>query len=300
MNEGYTYLFFLGRHCLELNAVNAEKRYPDMEFMSVSTLMKSVRKLAMFDDMSKDEREHTTIAYARFHQFRKSFATIKHAQGFPVEDIARQLGHSNPMLTQEYYIRPEFSQKKIEQKREVFKALQRNFNVLGTNTERFTDWAKKSFDSDELCICEDDDEVLEYMACNMPLQTKEVGFCLLSGTERCTERPEVEQMMCAYYTCQHIGFFFFDIAEHYKWFHDCLECARLNKAKGLVNAAEREENRALWLAKRFIMKELPELELEISRHGKKEILAWYPELQNIITNLAKIREEINLYISSKG
>lgn len=271
-----------------------------MEFISVAALLRWRGKIKMFADMPKDERERTTIAYAKFHQFRKSFATIRHEQGFPVEDIARQLGHSNPMLTQEYYIRPEFSPKKIEQKREVFKALQRDFNVLGTNTERFTDWAKEAFHSDELCICENDEEVLEYMACNMPLQTKEVGFCLLSGTERCTERPEVEQMMCAYYTCNNIGFFFFDVAEHYKWFHDCLKAAKLNAAKGLVNAAEREENRALWLARKFVLKELPELEAEIARHSEEKIIEWYPDLQNIIKNLAKIKEEINLYISSKG
>lgn len=297
------YFRFVTRYSRQLDAVNAEERYPGMQFISVSGIGKYFGKKepSFLAGLSQEERDRTTIAYATFHQFRKSFATRKREQGFSVEDIAKQLGHSDPMMTEEYYIHPEFSKEKIVKKRTVFRALQREFNVLGAkNTERFTDWAKKQFDSDELCICEDEEEVLEYMACNMPLQTKEVGFCLLSGTERCTERPEVEQMMCAYYTCSNIGFFFFDVAEHYKWFHDRLEGAKLNAAKGLVNAAECEENRALWIAKRFISDELPELEAEIERHGKEKIIEWYPDLRKIIENLARIKEEINRYISSKG
>ena len=98
--------------------------------------------------------------------------------------------------------------------------------------------------------------------------------------------------MCAFNTCPNIGFMFYNLVEHYQQMKNYEKSITLNQQEGLELAAQKEANRLKYLLKTFLIPELNETAKEIAKHGRDQILDWYPEMGGILNELDKIRDEI--------
>lgn len=289
---GSWFLSFYARYHKELDTFNTQDRYPMLASMCIGNLReKEFQRIA--DEYGKD----TVIVYPNPTHFRKTFGTILYQNGVPVEIISRLLHHYSPRLTETYYIRPFFNQKDFATTNETYSSIVKHgTRALGKKSTDFMERLRNCIKERKLAeICQTDDELVEAMSNMNPLHAKDVGFCLVSDLQPCTVVTAEERLMCAFNTCPNIGFMFYDIAEHYQQMKHHEKAMELNVQEGFDVAAKKEANMVRYLVKTYLEPEIAETELEIKKHGKEQIVEWYPAMEPLLERLDEIKAEIVAY-----
>ena len=250
-----------------------------------------------FGRIIDDYGEDAILVFPTPTHFRKTYATILYQNGTPVEDIYRLLNQSSPRVTEDYYIRPFFNQKDFARTKGTYSAvIKHDAKILGKKSTDFMERLKECIEKEELAaICQSDDELVEMMANIHPLHAKEVGFCLMSDIKPCTVRSDEERLMCAFNTCQNIGFMFYDIAEHYQQMKHHEKAMELNAQEGHDVAAGKEVKMVKYLVKTYLEEEIAATEREIQKHGKEQIVEWYPAMEPILERFEEIKAEVMVY-----
>ena len=283
---------FLARFSRELDNINTQYKYPTLARRKVSQF-----KGEVFEDIRKEYGDDAVIVFPTSTHFRKTFGTTLSMNGVPVEVIADLLHHYSARLTEAFYIRPFYNQKDFAKSKETYASIiKHDATVLGKTAPEFKKRLEECMEEENLAsICQSDEEVIEYMSNNHPLHAKEVGFCLLSDIHPCTVRTDEERLLCAFNTCPNIGFLFYDLAEHYKQMESHRKAMELNRQQGFELAAQKEANCMKYLVKSFLMPEIEETKREIQKHGKEQIIEWYPAMKSILDAFEDIEAEVTAF-----
>ena len=284
-------LRFFARYHKELDTVNTQGKYPGLSSKKVNLLNGNV-----FESIIEEFGEDAVLVYPTPTHFRKTFGTTLRMNGQPVEVISKLLHHYSPRVTENYYIRPFFNQKDFAKSKETYSSIiKHDVTILGKNSPDFIKRLKECIEEEDLAvICQSDEELIEYMSNNHPLHAKEVGFCLMSDIHPCTVRTDEERLMCAFNTCPNIGFLFYDLSEHYKQMESHKKAMELNRQQGFDLAVQKEANCLRYLVNTFLVPEIEETKLEIQKHGKKQIVEWYPAMKPILDTFEEIEAEVML------
>ena len=290
--EGWLFRFYTRYH-KELDSINTQDKYPSLASRSINIL-----KGKVFEDVVEEFGRDAVLVYPTPTHFRKTFGTILYSNGVPMEVIARLLHHKDIRVTETHYVRPLFNQKDYVKSQETYSSIiKHDANVLGKSSTDFKKRLKECLDEEDLAnICQSDEELIEYMSNNHPLHAKEVGFCLMSDIHPCTVRTDEERLLCAFNTCPNIGFLFYDLAEHYKQMQSHKKAMEINRQQGFELAAQKEGNCMKYLAKTFIVPEIEETKLEIQKHGKEQIIEWYPAMKPILEAFEDIETEVMSFV----
>lgn len=283
---------FFARYHRELDTLNTQEKYPTLANACISHLQGG-----LYRELADNYGEDAVLVYPNPTHFRKTFGTSLFLDGESPEVISKLLNQYSPKVTENYYIRPFFSQKDFVRTQETYKSiLKYKANVLGKLSAEFEKRLKECIEDEDLAnICQSDDELVEQMSQRHPLHAKEVGFCLMSDIHPCTVRTDEERLMCAFNTCPNIGFLFYDVTEHYKQMKSHEKAMKLNKQQGFELAAQKEANCLKYLVKTFLVPEIDETRKEILRHGKSQLVEWYPEMKDILESFESIEAEVMVY-----
>ena len=286
------FLRFYAHYHKELDTFNTQDKYPMLASRCVSNLHRKEFQYIV-DEYGKD----TVIVYPNPTHFRKTFGTILYQNGIPVEIIARLLHHYSPRLTETFYIRPFFNQKDFAKTNDTYSSIIKyGARVLGKKSTDFMERLRNCIKERNLAeIYQTDDELVEAMSNISPLHAKEVGFCLVSDLHPCTVVTAEERLMCAFNTCPNIGFMFYDIVEHYQQMKHYEKAMELNAREGFDMAAKKEANMVRYLVKTYLEPEIAETEREIQKHGKEQIIEWYPAMKSILERFEEIKVEVMTY-----
>ena len=286
-------LRLFARYHQELDCVNTQDKYPELAARRIGVLEGGV-----FDSLAEEFGGDAVIVYPTATHFRKTFATTLYIKGYSTEVISKLLHQQSPKTTENYYVRPYFNQKDFARSQETYNAIiKHDATVLGKSGADFKKRLQECLEEEGLAsVCQSDEELIEQMSNLHPLHAKEVGFCLMSDIHPCTVRTDEERLMCAFNTCPNIGFLFYDLAEHYKQMETHKKAMELNRQQGFDLAAQKEANCMKYLAKTFLVPEIEETKLEIQKHGKEQIVEWYPAMKPILDAFEEIEAEVMAFV----
>lgn len=146
-------------------------------------------------------------------------------------------------------------------------------------------------------IKSDIDEVIVSVAEKYPLRSKVGGFCIRCGNVvPCASNNDTDTIFCAFGMCPNHCHMFFMVDIAYKAFKDVLAALRYNEEHGYKKAVQKERNKLDYIVRNSLLPEITELDSEIERKGKDDLVAKYPQLREIVENIERVHEEIEQWI----
>lgn len=232
--------------------------------------------------------ENDFVSVPNPHQFRVTVCNKLVNQGIEIGWIMEHMNHLTPEMTM-HYIRD--SKESVKKKsKEFFKGLiSGQYNLIGEEVEFLINKIDEFIKLNNYKIKDNLDVILNELANQIPVREKREGYCIKSAFGK---KCKYNEFMCAYDMCPNhcTSYLFIDIT--YERFKNHIKVINYNEMNNYINEAKLESNKLKRMVNKYLIKELEELEYEIKKQGKEQIVKNHNNLLNIINNLDKIYEEV--------
>ena len=267
---------------------------------------------------SFDEIKNKKYIYVNPHQFRVTVCTKLFLKGVHLDYIVKHLNHISEEMTMYYNKSVEF-EKKLENTLDILIENSTEEGVIETNSEKVKDEIFKQelksnrfkenieninsfIRKNKFNINVDMKKIMKLLKkTNSTLVENEFGICVVSVAQRiCDRRKYFSSLNDNYYIGIQLNTYK-NIKYSYERFKNKIDVINHNKEIAKENTNFRNEyEREVKALKYFINKKLKlELDLlnnDIETKGAEKVKREYPELNEIIDNYRKIKEEIEAWM----
>jgi REP element-mobilizing transposase RayT len=201
------------------------------------------------------------------------------------------MNHLSPEMTK-HYIRKE----KIENKelsRKFFKGLiKKEYKAIGEQSEQLIEKINEFIEEGHFDIKKDIDEIVDYLAGEIPIREKALGFCIKSAFGK---KCKYNELICAFDMCPNHITYFINADISYKRFKNQVKSIKYNEENNFIQEAKIEKGKLKRLIDRNLKYELEEFKEEIDKQGELEIIRKYPQLKEIAKEIEKIMMEVKAW-----
>ena len=256
-----------------------------------------MRKLIKVHDNRFDQAiNRNDLQRINVYQFRVYFDTELRKRGFNDFQIAKMMGHKDEKMLGYYAREVDSIQEDIEYSKNVVTTiLNEDINILGPRGDLYTRNMKNRLESSNITIEKSFNDAVDSIISDLPIRQKAGGFCICANRSRSCivdTDEEINEVLCTYGLCPNQCHVYFDLTYYYNEFKRSITLVEKNKQNGHINAAQKELHVMQRKLEDYVIPEIRELERTIKEKGKQFIIEQHPELNEILNNLNKIKEEV--------
>jgi len=282
------------KNYVKLNTLNRE----DSDMFTSKISYKSIKTLGKSIQNVTNLKQNDIISVPGVIQFRVYVASDYRERGVDDRTIAYLLGHDSYEMWG-YYVRPKHEiQEDIDFSREIVTDIVKdNIKILGPKGEALEKKIDQIIKDGNLNVETDLNSIIEKVFGQVPIRAKEGGFCIKSNPRReCRHDSKSDEFLCAYGCCPNHCHMYFMVPVTYRKYNEIVQLIKYNQDNGYINQSEKEMYKLESIIFQELKPELDELDKELNRKTETEICSKYHELQLIINNKEKIKEDINIWI----
>lgn len=229
-------------------------------------------------------------------QFRVRLCTYLYEHGVKLSYIEQHLAHLSEMMFG-YYARPKDTRQENAEIAEQFikNIVLDKMTPIGLHSEELSANLRSFIERKKLNAHTDMKEIMANLDNEVAIRAKTGGFCCRSSLLPCPEDPHTNKLLCAYNRCPNVYSFFYMVDISYSRFTACTDAYYANLQRGLRNAAHKELISAQDIINRTLSPQVFQLEKELDKHGREDILAKYPQLADIMNNIETIKQEMRIW-----
>ncbi|WP_102400999.1 tyrosine-type recombinase/integrase [Haloimpatiens massiliensis] len=236
----------------------------------------------------KNINDEDFIAIPNSHQFRVTVCNKLINEGVQIGWVMEHMNHLSPEMTK-HYIRKEKVENK-ELSRKFFKGvLKKEFKAIGDQAEQLMEKINEYIEKGHFNIKVDIDDIADYLAGQIPIRERALGFCIKSAFGK---KCKYNEVMCAFDMCPNHITCFINADISYKRFKNQVKSIKYNEENNFKQEAKIEKGKLRRLIDRNLKYELEELKVEIDNQGETEIIRKYPQLKEITEEIDKIMMEV--------
>ena len=250
----------------------------------------------MVYDKEKKKMVKETIYVPESGQFRVRLCTYLYEHGVKLSFIEQHLAHLSEMMFG-YYARPKDTRQENAENAERFikNIILDGMTPIGLHSEELSANLRSFIERKKLNVHTDMKEIMDSLDNEVAIRAKTGGFCYRSSLLPCPEDPHTNKLLCAYNRCPNVYSFFYMADITYSRFTACKDAYYANLQRGLKNAARKELISAQDIINRTLYPQVFQLEKELNKHGREDILAKYPQLADIVNNIETIKQEMRIW-----
>lgn len=234
-------------------------------------------------------------------QFRVYLCTALYVHRIPLAVIQDMMGQLSEAL-RGYYVREKGHYfENIELfKQSITDMVGEDYTPIGSKyAAKFKQKIEDFLVKNNLNIYDNIDDVIKAFGGEAIIRAKVGGVCINSGVMPCAQENQTNDLYCLYNICPNIFTFFYMVDITYIDFRTSQKVYLSDLDEGCTIEAQKELYKLLSLCKHRLIPQLDELDKEIERRGKEEIIKKYPTLEEIILSEADIRKEIEIWMKEK-
>lgn len=232
-------------------------------------------------------------------QFRVYFDSELKRRGYNDFSRAKLLGHKDEKML-DYYGRDMVGiEEDINFAGILIKDFTNNedFKILGSKGNIYTRKINDFLKNKMINGVTDINQLAKELMNIMPIRSKLGGCCIKPYSNADCNHDEItDELLCSYGLCENQCHFFYNCSYYYKQFKEMTEIYKYNINEGFMKFADKELFKIQHLLKEKLIPELDELNRMIELNGKDYIRKTYKNIDYVIDNQDKIREEINTWI----
>lgn len=250
----------------------------------------------MVYDKEKKKEVKETIYVPESGQFRVRLCTYLYEHGVKLSYIEQHLAHLSEMMFG-YYARPKDTRQENAENAERFikNIVLDGMTPIGLHSEELSAKLRSFIEREKLNAHTDMKVIMASLDNEVAIRAKTGGFCCRSSLLPCPEDPHTNKLLCAYNRCPNVYSFFYMADITYSRFTACKDAYYANLQRGLKNAARKELISAQDIIDRTLSPQVFQLEKELDKHGREDILAKYPQLADIVNNIETIKQEMRIW-----
>ncbi|WP_100489237.1 tyrosine-type recombinase/integrase [Sporolactobacillus pectinivorans] len=282
-------------HGQEIGCINVREKYPTLYHCAMKTYMNRGLCSRIYLQHYKPT---DTISVPRPHQFRVKLCNELVSQGVSIYYIQRHMNHLRKEITYSYFRQEhEGNQDRIFAESVMKMLVTGETQILGQSKDllllRINDFIKKS----KLNVATNLEEIITKLTKEIPIRAKNGGICIKSGPIReCNKNDETDNFYCAFGMCPNLFHSFFMVDINYEKYKTLIQTIKYNHEKGFIKAAEKETEKLKWIAKKFLIPELEELNAEINHKGEVTIKKKFPQTSFFVDNYDHVYSEVKSWL----
>lgn len=302
-----TFVKYLKRFCIvnykELDAQNPiykdvlESEFTVKQFLKNNHGSKAIDRTYLTNIESLTEE--TVLYMPIVHQFRNTVVDRLLKKGVQLEFIRRYMGHLSQEMTAAYVSYGDNDmQENMAFSEEILKTyLTGDAKILGNSGEKLMTRINEWILENHFNTATDLHEIIQRLLKVVPIRSKHGGMCIKGAklTDACSVDSKTDEFYCAYGICSNVCHFYFMADVSYSDFKATKEIYEYNRDNGFMRQAEKEKSKIKFIILNRLAPEIQELEKELKNRGNVEIIKLHPNIEKVISDLSKIKEEIDAW-----
>lgn len=286
---------FCLNNCQEIGIINHRFQ---LSFSSTKRIDKAFRrKDVLRTTYPEGLNPNDKISFPSFIQFRVYFASELRARGVDDRTISAMLGQSVEMWG--YYVRGagEIQEEKKQIDELLKECINGQVNLLGPRAKNYESKIRKFFEKPQFKAEKDVNKLIDGLDNEIEIRIKKGGFCIHSNKRRsCQYDSDTDEFYCAYGCCPNHVHTYYSSPITYDKFKDAIKIIEYNKKSGFLRQTEKELKKLEVIINQELNPELNDLEVQLKKYKKEDIIKRHPDTKLVIDNLDLIKESINEWI----